>query len=390
MAKFKIKAISYGYATVEAETKEEALDIARHEMDDSDFEWDNNFSDVQIAKSEGLFYIKQEDLPKFWHKNTVYIECGDGPDDDVLAAENNYTLKDCLAMQDVRFFIDVERLLYQCSYSEMTKEQLSVVAKYETKVWKKRIDHELSFGETVTTRMTANWFHHGWISDQTRDNLDTYIHEKVGVVRLSSLSRGDTFLIGGREFIVLNCIYDDDFSGHTTFVASKDPIGRSLPFDEDLPPLRQKTNDYKESMLRESIEKMLQPAIEHFVGSKSILSRPVNRTNLCGEKEFDSFNAKVRLLTFDEVRKYRDLLNKDANYSYWTCSSWSSDGVDRDVIVAVDLTGNFKKRFIGDDCYVRPCFILDSDIWVEKATENVDDTPLQDGGFWGGLWDDEE
>ena len=117
MAKFKIKAISYGYATVEAETKEEALDIARHEMDDSDFEWDNNFSDVQIAKSEGLFYIKQEDLPKFWHKNTVYIECGDGPDDDVLAAENNYTLKDCLAMQDVRFFIDVERLLYQCSYS---------------------------------------------------------------------------------------------------------------------------------------------------------------------------------------------------------------------------------------------------------------------------------
>ena len=323
MAKFKIKAISYGYATVEAETKEEALDIARHEMDDSDFEWDNNFSDVQIAKSEGLFYIKQEDLPKFWHKNTVYIECGDGPDDDVLAAENNYTLKDCLAMQDVRFFIDVERLLYQCSYSEMTKEQLSVVAKYETKVWKKRIDHELSFGETVTTRMTANWFHHGWISDQTRDNLDTYIHEKVGVVRLSSLSRGDTFLIGGREFIVLNCIYDDDFSGHTTFVASKDPIGRSLPFDEDLPPLRQKTNDYKESMLRE-------------------------------------------------------------------CSSWSSDGVDRDVIVAVDLTGNFKKRFIGDDCYVRPCFILDSDIWVEKATENVDDTPLQDGGFWGGLWDDEE
>ena len=129
---------------------------------------------------------------------------------------------------------------------------------------------------------------------------------------------------------------------------------------------------------------MLQPAIEHFVGSKNILSRPVNRTNLCGEKEFDSFNAKVRLLTFDEVRKYRDLLNKDkdVNYSYWTCSSWSSDGVDRDVIVAVDLTGNFKKRFIGDDCYVRPCFILDSDIWVEKATENVDDTPLQDGGFW--------
>lgn len=54
MAKFKIKATSYGYATVEAETKEEALDIARHEMDDSDFEWDNNFSDVQIAESEDL------------------------------------------------------------------------------------------------------------------------------------------------------------------------------------------------------------------------------------------------------------------------------------------------------------------------------------------------
>lgn len=383
MAKFKIKATSYGYATVEARTKDEALDIARHEMDDSDFDWDNDFSDVQIAESEGLFYIKQKDLPKFWHKNTVYIKFGDGPDD-VLAAENNYTLKDCLAMKDVRFFIDVERLLSQCSYSEMTEEQLNVVAEYETKVWKKRIDDILSAGETVTTRITADWFRKGLISDQTRDNLDVYIHEKVGVVRLSSLSRGDTFLIGGKEFIVLNCIYDDDFSGHTTFVASKDKIGDPIPFDQDLP-FSQKTNDYKESMLRKSIEKTLQPAIEHFVGSKSILSRPVNRTNLCGEKEFDSFNAKVRLLTFDEVRKYRDLLNKDVDYSYWTCSSWSSDGVDRDVIVAVDLNGNFKKRFIGDDCYIRPCFILDSDIWVEKATENVD-TPLQDGGFW----DDEE
>lgn len=383
MTKFKIKATSYGYATVEAETKEEALDIARHEMDDSDFDWDNNFSDVQIVESKDPFYIKQEDLPKFWHKNAVYIEFGDGSDD-VLAAENGYTLKDCMAMNDVRFFIDAERLLYQCSYSEMTEEQLNVVAKYETKVWKKRIDRKLSLGETVTTRITADWFHHGWISDQTRDNLDVYIHEKVGVVRLSSLSRGDTFLIGGKEFIVLNCIYDDDFSGYTTFVASKDKIGVPIPFDEDLPPLRQKTNDYKESMLRESIEKMLQPAIEHFVGSESILSRPVNRTNLCGEKEFDSFNAKVRPLTFDEVREYRDPLN-NVDYSYWTCSSWSSNGADRNAIVAVDPNGNFKKHFIGAVCYVRLCFILDSDIWVEKATENVD-APLQEGGFL----DDEE
>lgn len=383
MTKFKIKATSYGYATVEAETKEEALDIARHEMDDSDFDWDNNFSDVQIVESKDPFYIKQEDLPEFWHKNAVYIEFGDGSDD-VLAVENGYTLKDCMAMNDVRFFIDAERLLYQCSYSEMTEEQLNVVAEYETKLWKKRIDRKLSLGETVTTRITADWFHHGWISDQTRDNLDVYIHEKVGVVRLSSLSRGDTFLIGGKEFIVLNCIYDDDFSGYTTFVASKDKIGVPIPFDEDLPPLRQKTNDYKESMLRESIEKMLQPAIEHFVGSESILSRPVNRTNLCGEKEFDSFNAKVRPLTFDEVREYRDLLN-NVDYSYWTCSSWSSNGADRNAIVAVDPNGNLKKHFIGAVCYVRPCFILDSDIWVEKATENVD-APLQEGGFL----DDEE
>lgn len=62
MTKFKIKATSYGYATVEAETKEEALDIARHEMDDSDFEWDNNFSDVQIAENEGLFYEKIQEI----------------------------------------------------------------------------------------------------------------------------------------------------------------------------------------------------------------------------------------------------------------------------------------------------------------------------------------
>lgn len=53
---------------------------------------------------ETIIYIRKEDLPKYWETNAICIEFADGTD--VLAQENGYTLEQCLAMTDAKFFLD--------------------------------------------------------------------------------------------------------------------------------------------------------------------------------------------------------------------------------------------------------------------------------------------
>lgn len=49
-------------------------------------------------------YISKEQVKELWDKKPICIEFADGTD--VLAQENEYTLEQCLAMSDVRFFLD--------------------------------------------------------------------------------------------------------------------------------------------------------------------------------------------------------------------------------------------------------------------------------------------
>ena len=50
-------------------------------------------------------YISKEQVKELWDKKHICIEFADGSD--ALAQENGYTLEQCLAMSDVRFFLDV-------------------------------------------------------------------------------------------------------------------------------------------------------------------------------------------------------------------------------------------------------------------------------------------
>lgn len=49
-------------------------------------------------------YITKRELETLWNKRAICIEFADGSD--VLAQENGYTLQQCLAMTDARFFLD--------------------------------------------------------------------------------------------------------------------------------------------------------------------------------------------------------------------------------------------------------------------------------------------
>lgn len=69
-------------------------------------ELDTAYDVDAVVEQAGLkpCYISKEQVKELWDKKPICIEFADGSD--ALAQENGYTLEQCLAMSDVRFFLD--------------------------------------------------------------------------------------------------------------------------------------------------------------------------------------------------------------------------------------------------------------------------------------------
>lgn len=182
--------------------------------------------------------------------------------------------------------------------------------------------------------------------------------EKKNKVRLSELKPGEIFKIGEHDFIVL----DQDASSHTTQVISKDFMAKDVVFDRN-------TKDYNKSSLKKMIETDIQPIIENALGAENLVEHKVNLTSVDMQHEFEGCVCKVRPITFDEARKYNDLLvNKDLGDWWWTCTPWSTKerGLKYSVAV-VSPSGYFNYGCYDDIGGVRPFCILKSHIFVHKG-----------------------
>lgn len=181
--------------------------------------------------------------------------------------------------------------------------------------------------------------------------------EKGNKVRLSELHPGDAFKIGKNDFIVL----EQDMQNHTTKVISKDFMAENIVFDED-------TRDYSKSNLKKVIEEDIQPIIEAEVGADNIVEHTVDLVSVDMQKEFEPCTCKVRPITFDESRKYNDLLvNSELDDWWWACTSWST--ADRGVkysIAVVSPSGCIDYGYCRGHRGVRPACIFSSEIFVEK------------------------
>lgn len=180
--------------------------------------------------------------------------------------------------------------------------------------------------------------------------------EKSNKIELSTLHSGEVFKIGEHDFIVLE---QEDAQ---TKVISKNFMAEYVKFDED-------TRDYNESSLKKLIESDIQPIIEAEVGADNIIEHEVDLTSVDMQNEFGKCSCKVRPVTFDEVRKYNDLLvNKDLGDWWWTCTPWSTEerGWNYSISV-VSPAGNFGRNGCYDDRGVRPFCILKSNIFVSKG-----------------------
>ncbi len=182
--------------------------------------------------------------------------------------------------------------------------------------------------------------------------------ERKNKVELSTLAPGDVFEIGKNDFIVLEQI------GAEVKIISKNFMAKNVVYDET-------SRDYNKSNLKEMIEDKIQPIIESEVGENNLVEHTVELTSVDMQHEFDDCKCKVRPITFDEARKYNNLLpNKDLDDWWWTCTPWSTEerGCSYSIAV-VSSAGNVSNG----DCYyslgVRPVCILKSNIFVSKKGE---------------------
>lgn len=182
--------------------------------------------------------------------------------------------------------------------------------------------------------------------------------ERKNKVELSTLAPGDVFEIGKNDFIVLEQM------SFETKVISKDFMAENIVYDED-------SRDYNESNLKKVIEDEIQPIIESEVGENNLVEHTVELTSVDMQHEFDDCKCKVRPITFDETRKYNNLLpNKELDDWWWTCTPWSTAERGYKYSIAV---GSSAGDVNGSGCYnyhgVRPVCILKSNIFVSKKGE---------------------
>ena len=183
--------------------------------------------------------------------------------------------------------------------------------------------------------------------------------EKDNKVQLSELQPGETFKIGEHDFIVLE---QNGCSG-TTNVISKGFMAKGIVFDSN-------TRDYNKSNLKRVIEENIQPVIESEIGAGNIIKQAVSLTSVDMQGEFNPCYCKVRPITFDEARKYNNLLvNKDLDDWWWTCTPWST--ADRGWKRTITVFSPSGLIHDGNRCDgsggVRPFCILKSNIFVSKG-----------------------
>ena len=173
-------------------------------------------------------------------------------------------------------------------------------------------------------------------------------------VELSTLKAGDVFETSFGEMIVL-----DNSDGKTT-VITKGFVKDKLKFDHESP-------NFEESEISEYLSDEVLEMFEEEFGSENLVEHTTDVISV-DMQQYGSYTGKVRLLTFDEARKYNELIvNKELNRWYWTMTPWSTTerGWKYSVSI-VSPSGYVDNDGCYDDIGVRPVCILKSNIFVSK------------------------
>ena len=176
-------------------------------------------------------------------------------------------------------------------------------------------------------------------------------------VQLSELKAGDTFETSFGEMIVL-----ENLDGKTT-VITKGFVKDNQIFDKDLPNFG--VSEIEKYLSKEGLE-----LFEKEFGSENIIE-DITEIYSVDIQYYFSYMGKIRLLTFDEARKYNDLIvNEELPRWWWTMTPWSTKERGWEYGVAVvSPSGLFYYRACYNYYGVRPVCILKSNIFVSKKND---------------------
>lgn len=175
--------------------------------------------------------------------------------------------------------------------------------------------------------------------------------ESKDKVKLSTVKPGGVIDLGEDEFVVL----DHDEGG--TLVISKEFIAEEVKFGEN--------TDFNNSNVQHMLYEDILPKIEEVVGAENILPQTVKLTTVDNQNVYEDVTGRIRLLTFDDARKYNSLIvNEDLNNYWWLMTPWTSEDRWKYPIAVVSPGGIIDYRGYFSCNGVRPVLYLKSNIFV--------------------------
>lgn len=170
-------------------------------------------------------------------------------------------------------------------------------------------------------------------------------------VELSTVAPGGVIDLGEDEFVVL----DHDEGG--TLVISKDFMEEDVKFGDN--------TDFNGSNVQRVLYEDILPKIEAAVGKDSILSQTVKLTTVDNQDVYKDATGRIRLLTFDEARKYNPLIvNEELDDYWWLMTPWTSNDRLNYPVAVVPPSGYISCRDYDVQDGVRPVLYLKSNIFV--------------------------
>lgn len=174
-------------------------------------------------------------------------------------------------------------------------------------------------------------------------------------IRFSNIQDGDTFQVGGVEFIKF-----PDVGGKTPAVA------RDILFYYRFGD----SNNLAESDVLKKLERDFLPGIIEAVGEENVCTFQTDLTTLDGLKPYEEMTSRVSLPTFDFYRANVEIFDKHkVNRWWWLATPESARPHDApDWVVCVSPSGVIGSDFCdGADYGERPFLFFDSSIFGSSA-----------------------
>ena len=171
---------------------------------------------------------------------------------------------------------------------------------------------------------------------------------------MSTLKRGEVFqTTGKRKYKVL------EQYGDTTKIISLDLVKENAKFGDNM--------DYNKSNVKKLCDTEILKDFEEEFGAENIEEHTADIITVDGQK-VGSVKCKIRPITFDEVRKYTDIMpNQYLDDWYWALSPWSTEERGwKSRMPVVSPAGRINCYNCVDSVGVRPVCIFSSSIFESE------------------------